>query len=219
MAEPPYKRARRPDSKQMWDEADRRAPQAPLPSRERDERERPDRGGGRREDRNRDRRYRSRSPRDSRGGGGGRDRERGGRRDELREREMVGGRGIRERGMRERGITEREMVGERAVIDRESDREIGPGIRREIRGVGVREGRGREILGERLRPRRIHRNRITQRRSSPKPGQRHHLSRSRSMLLRTDRITNKWKSMRNLSRQRKERRARKLPSQSRRMMT
>ncbi|KAL5319366.1 hypothetical protein ACEPPN_012417 [Leptodophora sp. 'Broadleaf-Isolate-01'] len=95
MAEPPYKRARRPDSKQMWDEADRRAPQAPLPSRERD-----DRGGDRREDRNRDRdrdrRYRSRSPRDSRGGG----RDRGGRRDE-RERDSREGNG-NSRGGRER---------------------------------------------------------------------------------------------------------------------
>ncbi|KAH9217547.1 hypothetical protein DL95DRAFT_423911 [Leptodontidium sp. 2 PMI_412] len=95
MAEPPYKRARRPDSKQMWDEADRRAPQAPLPSRERD-----DRGGDRREDRNRDRdrdrRYRSRSPRDSRGVG----RDRGGRRDE-RERDSREGNG-NSRGGRER---------------------------------------------------------------------------------------------------------------------
>ncbi|KAK0101111.1 hypothetical protein ONS96_006338 [Cadophora gregata f. sp. sojae] len=106
MAEPPYKRARRPDSKQMWDEADRRAPQAPLPSRERDERERPDRGNDRREDRNRDRRYRSRSPRDSRGagGGGGRDRERGGRRDE-RERDTRDGYG--------RGGRDRDGEGER----------------------------------------------------------------------------------------------------------
>ncbi|KAG0648184.1 putative mannosyl-oligosaccharide glucosidase [Hyphodiscus hymeniophilus] len=81
MAEPPYKRARRPDSKQMWDESDRRAP---VQSRERDEppRERKDerthRDNG---DRDRNRRYRSRSPRDSRDrqGGRDRDRERGGR--------------------------------------------------------------------------------------------------------------------------------------------
>ncbi|TVY32070.1 U4/U6.U5 tri-snRNP-associated protein 3-like protein [Lachnellula subtilissima] len=70
MAEPPHKRARRPDSKQMWDEADRRAL---LPSRERDEPRRE-----RRDDRDRDRnrRYRSRSPRDSRGGDRDRDRRR-----------------------------------------------------------------------------------------------------------------------------------------------
>lgn len=83
MAEPPYKRARRPDSSQMWEESDRRAP-----GRE----ERQDRG----DRRDRDRRYRSRSPRDSRGGDRERDRpvrdtrdsrgERGGRRD-YRERE------------------------------------------------------------------------------------------------------------------------------------
>ena len=82
MAEPPYKRARRPDSKQMWDEADRRAP---LPSRERDEPPR-----DRRDDRDRDRnrRYRSRSPRDSRGGRGG-DRDR--RRDDRDVRDSRGG--------------------------------------------------------------------------------------------------------------------------------
>jgi U4/U6.U5 tri-snRNP-associated protein 3 len=80
MTEPPPKRTRRPDSKQMWDESDRRAP---IPSRERHEppreprRDDRDRRGDR--DRDRDRRYRSRSPRDSRGG---RDRDRGGRRDE-----------------------------------------------------------------------------------------------------------------------------------------
>ena len=117
MAEPPYKRARRPDSKQMWDEADRRAPQAPLPSRERDERERPDRGSDRREDRNRDRRYRSRSPRDSRGGGG---RDRGGRRDE-RERDTRDGYG--------RGGRDRDGEGERGGRRdyRERDRGMCPG--------------------------------------------------------------------------------------------
>ncbi|CZT50138.1 uncharacterized protein RSE6_11074 [Rhynchosporium secalis] len=102
MAEPPYKRARRPDSKQMWDEADRRAPQAVMPSRERD-----DRGGDRREDRNRDRdrRYRSRSPRDSRGAGGGRDS--AGRRDERERDTREGGSergGRREYRDRERGM-------------------------------------------------------------------------------------------------------------------
>lgn len=72
MAEPAHRRARRPDSKQMWDESDRRAA-APLPTRERDEPRRDDR----RDDRDRNRRYRSRSPRDSRGGrGGDRDRRR-----------------------------------------------------------------------------------------------------------------------------------------------
>jgi U4/U6.U5 tri-snRNP-associated protein 3 len=84
MAEPHYKRARRPDSKQMWDEADRRAP---LHSRERDE---PPRDRDRRDDRDRDRnrRYRSRSPRDSRGGRGG-DRDR--RRDDHDVRDSRGG--------------------------------------------------------------------------------------------------------------------------------
>lgn len=101
MTEPPYKRARRPDSKQMWDESDRRAL---IPSREGDdrrddrdsgrggrdrERER-DRGGrdryadrekdrgARDADKERDRRYRCRSP----GERGGRDRDHGGRQDE-----------------------------------------------------------------------------------------------------------------------------------------
>jgi len=61
----------------MWDEADRRGP---LPSRERDE-PRDHRRDDRRDDRNR--RYRSRSPHDSRGGrGGDRDRDRDRRRDD-----------------------------------------------------------------------------------------------------------------------------------------
>ncbi|KAF4628987.1 hypothetical protein G7Y89_g9163 [Cudoniella acicularis] len=83
MAEPPYKRARRPDSKQMWDEADRRAPpphpNAPLPSRERDEPRDRDRRDDRRRyrSRSRERRRDDRDIRDSRGGRddrGGRDR-------------------------------------------------------------------------------------------------------------------------------------------------
>lgn len=106
MTEPLYKRARRPDSKQMWDESDRRAP---IPSRERDEpREREkrddrsrdggwrdrDRGkerAGAEKERDRDRRYRSRSPRDSRDSRGGRDRDRGARRDDLDTRDSRGG--------------------------------------------------------------------------------------------------------------------------------
>jgi U4/U6.U5 tri-snRNP-associated protein 3 len=111
MAEPPHKRARRPDSKQMWDDSDRRAP---IQSRERDEpaprerERRDDRRDDRDRERDRNRRYRSRSPRrderdrdrrggrDTRGGGRGRDErddERGGRRGEDR-----GGGARRDRG-------------------------------------------------------------------------------------------------------------------------
>jgi U4/U6.U5 tri-snRNP-associated protein 3 len=87
MAEPPQKRARRPDSKQMWEESERRAQ---IPTRERDEPRDRDRerrkDTDRRDDRDRNRRYRSRSPHDSRGGRnrdrGGRDRDRDGRRDD-----------------------------------------------------------------------------------------------------------------------------------------
>ncbi|CAG8974832.1 hypothetical protein HYALB_00000447 [Hymenoscyphus albidus] len=68
------RRPRRPDSKQMWDELDRRAP-IPLPTRERDEPRRDDR----RDDK---RRYRSRSPRRDHRGGRREARERGGRRDD-----------------------------------------------------------------------------------------------------------------------------------------
>ncbi|KAH8821405.1 hypothetical protein F5884DRAFT_85621 [Xylogone sp. PMI_703] len=81
MAEPPYKRSRRPDSKQMWEESDRRS--APR-DREEPRDRRDDRHGDRDRDRERDRyrdrnrRYRSRSPRDQ-------DRARGGRRDDGRD--------------------------------------------------------------------------------------------------------------------------------------
>lgn len=55
MYEPQHKRARRPDSKQMWDEADRRERDAPPPKRRDDcDRDR---------DHDRNHRYRSRSPR------------------------------------------------------------------------------------------------------------------------------------------------------------
>lgn len=73
MVEPPFKRARRRDSKQMWDEADKRAP---IKSRERDEPPRKRKDDGDR-DRDRQRRYRSRSPIDSRDSRGGKDRDRG----------------------------------------------------------------------------------------------------------------------------------------------
>ena len=83
MAEPPYKRAHRPDSKQMWDESDKRAPvhsrERDEPPRERkDDRERRDYGD---RDPYRNRHYRRRSPRDSRDSrsGGDRDRDRDGR--------------------------------------------------------------------------------------------------------------------------------------------
>ena len=69
MAEPPYKRSRRPDSKQMWDEVDSRTGPgngSVVPSRERDNRERT-RGNDER-DWKKERRYRSRSPREDRGG-------------------------------------------------------------------------------------------------------------------------------------------------------
>jgi U4/U6.U5 tri-snRNP-associated protein 3 len=88
MTEPHYSRARRPDSKQMWDEADRRAPA------------RDNRRDDRRDDTNRDRRYRSRSPRDSRGG---RDRDRTGRDREHDYRSRDSGRGRDERGGRKEG--------------------------------------------------------------------------------------------------------------------
>ncbi|PBP17363.1 u4 tri-snrnp-associated [Diplocarpon rosae] len=102
MAEPPHKRARRPDSAQMWEESERRAsPRGPRGG----ERQH---GGDRRGERNRDGRYRSRSPRGRDGyerGDGGRDgRERGGDRGGDREREhrsKDGGRETRER-LRER---------------------------------------------------------------------------------------------------------------------
>ncbi|RDW89208.1 hypothetical protein BP6252_01240 [Coleophoma cylindrospora] len=75
------RRSRRPDSKQMWDESERRAP-----GRERGEREEPrDRRDDRRDDRDRNRRYRSRSPRGFRDSRGGRDRDRGSRRDDPRD--------------------------------------------------------------------------------------------------------------------------------------
>ncbi|CAL3966126.1 unnamed protein product [Diplocarpon coronariae] len=81
MTEPPYKRARRPDSAQMWEESERRAPPRGPRGEERQH------GSDRRGERARDGRYRSRSPR-------GRDGyERGGRRD-YRDRERE-----RERGM------------------------------------------------------------------------------------------------------------------------
>lgn len=84
MTEPPHKRARRPDSKQMWEDADRLAP---LPSRESDDRRRDDR------DRDWKRRYRSRSPRDSKSGRDRDwkrdDRERNGKRDNDRDRERA----------------------------------------------------------------------------------------------------------------------------------
>ncbi|KAK2628724.1 hypothetical protein QTJ16_001827 [Diplocarpon rosae] len=81
MAEPPHKRARRPDSAQMWEESERRAsPRGPRGG----ERQH---GGDRRGERNRDGRYRSRSPR-------GRDGyERGGRRD-YRDRDRERDRGM-----------------------------------------------------------------------------------------------------------------------------
>ena len=78
MAEPPYKRTRRPDSKQMWDESDRRGPSNKNEDR-RDGRT-DGRNDGRRDEKggDRNRRYRSRSPRGERDSRGGRDRERGG---------------------------------------------------------------------------------------------------------------------------------------------
>ncbi|KAG9229138.1 hypothetical protein BJ875DRAFT_208436 [Amylocarpus encephaloides] len=85
MAEPPFKRARRPDSKQMWDEQDRRAHPAPLPSRERDEPRREDRRDDRRGDDRR--RYRSRSPRRD-----DRDRDHGERSDDRDSRDYRGDR-------------------------------------------------------------------------------------------------------------------------------
>jgi U4/U6.U5 tri-snRNP-associated protein 3 len=83
----------------MWDEADRRTPSGPIPSRERD-----DRKDDRRDDR---RKYRSRSPRrDDRRGG---NRDRGGRKDDRESRnEGKGSRrddGHRDRdGPRDRGM-------------------------------------------------------------------------------------------------------------------
>lgn len=115
MAEPPYKRARRPDSKQMWEESDRRAP---VQSRERDDRrDGHDRGGRddrRDRDRERDRRYRSRSPR------GRDDRNRGGRREERGDR--GGGRGRDDR--EEKGGRRRDDGG-RGGRDRDRERERG----------------------------------------------------------------------------------------------
>lgn len=109
MTEPPHKRARpnRPDSKTMWDEADRRAPSGPRggEDRNRDSR-RDDRGGrrdNRRDDRDRDRRYRSRSPRDSRRRDGDRDSRAGRDSGREKERDFRGGdrAGDRPRGGRE----------------------------------------------------------------------------------------------------------------------
>jgi len=79
MAEPPYKRSRRPDSKQMWDESDRRA--SSHKNEDRRDGKSDGRNDGRRDDRDgdRNRRYRSRSPRGERESRGGRDRERGAR--------------------------------------------------------------------------------------------------------------------------------------------
>jgi len=79
MAEPPYKRSRRPDSKQMWEESERRAPGNKNDDRRDGKSE--GRNDSRRDDRDgdRNRRYRSRSPRGERDSRGGRDRERDGR--------------------------------------------------------------------------------------------------------------------------------------------
>lgn len=120
MAEPPHKRARRPDSKQMWDEADKRAP---MPSRERDEprererRDERDRKERDDQDRERNRRYRSRSPREPRETRMGRDRggrdvkdardSRGGRRDD---RDMRSGKGERRDKGRERAAERGEYM-------------------------------------------------------------------------------------------------------------
>jgi len=131
MAQPPDRRARRPDSKQMWEESDRKAA---LPSRERDEPRRDDyrrtgrdNRGREDQDRDRNRRYRSRSPREredrgergerdyrnrdaprngersSRGGGRGRDErdQRGGR---DRERDDRGHGDRRDHNERDRGM-------------------------------------------------------------------------------------------------------------------
>ena len=90
MAEPPHKRTKRTDSKQMWDESDRRAFNS---KRDRDERE---------QDRNR--RYRSRSPRRDRD----RNRDRGGRKDresnrDTRDPKESRGRDAEERSRRKDG--------------------------------------------------------------------------------------------------------------------
>ncbi len=94
MAEPPSKRPRRPDSKQMWDDSERRTATNPRL------RQAPNDG---RDSRERDRRYRSRSPRDLR-----RDRERGDRElgrdsNHAREAEKRGVREHDERGGRRDG--------------------------------------------------------------------------------------------------------------------
>ncbi|RFU34662.1 hypothetical protein B7463_g1592, partial [Scytalidium lignicola] len=136
MAEPPYKRARRPDSKQMWEESDRRS--GPR-DREEPRDRRDDRYGDR--DRDRNRRYRSRSPRGSRGD---RDRGRGGRRDDGRDQ-----RGGYRRDERDRGD---DRLGRRDVDDR----------------YGGRGGRNRDEAREpRNRPR--DRSRSPRRSSSRSP--------------------------------------------------
>ncbi|TAQ90710.1 hypothetical protein B7494_g998 [Chlorociboria aeruginascens] len=115
MTEPPYKRARRTDSKTMWEESEQR-----IPAREReDPRDRRDtkRREDRDRDRDRDRRYRSRSPRDSRVG---RERARGGR-DEPRD--SKGGRDQRD-GRSDRRGTDRDARSreERQPRDRPRER-------------------------------------------------------------------------------------------------
>lgn len=158
MSEPAPKRPRRPDSKQMWEEQDRRAP-ARERDNLRDRRDDRDRDRQRDDDRDRNRRYRSRSPRDSRASGRDRDRDRGDRR---------GGRD--DRGGRERGRDERDT--RRAGGDRARNSEYTLNgqsalVWRGISNVLGDEGREtRDKLPERSRSPRRRRTRSR----SPRPG-------------------------------------------------